>query len=593
MTARLRTALAIVISLAFVAAACGGEVSVSVDDEAPAAPTTEAPSAAEPDAAEPDDSAATTDEAPATEPDDSGAATDEAPATTEPDDSGAATDDETAAAETDDSDEAPAEETTTTEPAEPEGPPPNIFDDPRDGLFDEYQASMDRGDHPFMQIDQFCVAHDPAPNRVDTDTGITADSISLVHMRAQLENLLVWGFATDVGDPKEMFETFAAVVNEQCGGVRGRQIVMHTLEHDPASADVETDMNADCIEATEDLHGVILLNSSGFQGSATLCIVEDQETAFITVQPQFGEFMRRGEDRLITTTLTSEQALGGLALDLIAQGALDGKTIGVAAPDTPGQHEAVQVGLIDVLRDNGVEVAVFDTIGCAGTRYCVEGNVESVQRMRNAGVDVFFNVLNTLSAPPYLQEMVNQGFRPGDVKFYASDFNSQASELVSSKVVANASQEAGALYNGTIIQDARDVGHYRLEGYEPRAFNEMCNDTYGANSPSGTNHESEDRHDGNSRYGMASTVCEIMRIALRAIYDAGDNPTRADIYEALANLGPIDTNEMIPGSIYPGKTASPDVIHDLVFEYPCTKPYPFGDENTCIYPINDFRPIPS
>ncbi|MCY4422968.1 MAG: hypothetical protein OXC06_07860 [Acidimicrobiaceae bacterium] len=595
---RLRTALAIVASLAFVAAACGGEVSVSIDDDA-AAPTTEAPSAAEPDAAEPADSGAATDEAPATtEPADSGAATDEDPAAAEPADETEteATDDETAAPEPAD-ETAADEETTTTAPAEPEGPPPNIYEDPRGGIFAEYQASMDRGDHPFMQIDQFCVAHDPTPGRVDTDAGITADSISLVHMRSQLENLAMFGFATDVGDPKEIFETFVTVVNEQCGGVRGRMIDLHLLEHDPVSPDVEADMNADCIAATEDLNGVILLNTTGFQGSATLCIVEDHETAFLTVQPQSEEFMRRGQDRLVITTLTAEESLGWLALDLIAQGALDGKTIGVAAPTTPGQYEAVEAGLVNTLRDNGANVAVFDTIECDG-RVCAGGVSESVQNLRNAGVDVFFNVLNTLSAPGYIQEMVNQGYQPGDVQFYASDFNSQAAELVASKIALFGGHEAGELYNGAILLDSRDTGSYRLEGYQPHAFNEMCADTYGANSPSGADHESEDRYDGNSRYGMVGSVCELLRIALRAIYDAGDNPTRDDIYETLANLGPVDSNEMHPASIRPGKTRAPDVIHNLIFRYPCgaeMHPFPIEglDDGVCIYPIDEYRPAPS
>ena len=598
MTARLRTALAIVISLAFVAAACGGEVSVSVDDEAPDAPTTEAPSTAEPDAAEPDDSAAETDEAPATtEPDDSAAETDEAPATTEPDDSAAETDDETAAAETDDSDEAPAEETTTTEPAEPEGPPPNIFDDPRDGVFDAYQATMDRGDHPFMQIDALCNAHEPAADRVATDKGIEADTIKITHIRSKLEDFAEIGFGTDVGDPGEMFDTFVTYVNEQCGGVRGRMIDLHTIHVEVLGDQLDEIRNAACIEAIEDNDAVIIVNSSGFQGSATLCIVEEHETAFITVQPQPEEFMNRSGDRLITMTPTAEESLGWLALDLISRNELDGKTVGIAAPDTPGQYEAVEAGLVNVLRDNGVNVAVFDKIGCGGSVVCTEGAVDSVTRMRSEGVDVIFNVLNVISAPLFLTEMLTQGFAPGDVQFYASDFNSQAAEIVSSKIVQFGGAAAGDLYHGAIIMDPRDVGAYRLEGYEPRAFNEMCADVYGANSPSGTNHESEDRHDGNSRYGMVGSVCTVLRTALRALYDAGDNPTRADVYETLANLGPIDTNEMVPGSIRPGKTRVPDAIHYLVWEYPCSKPYPLPvdgvEGGVCIYPIDEYRPAPS
>ena len=155
-------------------------------------------------------------------------------------------------------------------------------------------------------------------------------------------------------------------------------------------------------------------------------------------------------------------------------------------------------------------------------------------------------------------------------------------------------ETAGNLYNGALIIDDADTGVYRLEDYQPRPFNEMCNDTYGANNPSGANHENADRlsGSGSSAYGMVATVCNIMRTAMRAIYAAGDNPTRADIYAALANLGPIDSNEMLPFTIRPGKTQAPDAIHTMRFEYPCTKPAPFGEENICIYPIDEYRPAP-
>ena len=601
MSARLRSALAIVVSLAFVAAACGGEITVSVDDDDEvAAPTTEAPAVSEPDASEPDDAGAATDEAPAaTEPDDAGAATDEAPAATEPADEPAATDDETAATEPDDTDDAPAEETAAAEPDEPEGPPPNIFDDPRGGIFNEYQATMDRGDHPFMQIDAFCNAHPAAADRVATDKGIEADTIKITHIRSKLEDFAEIGFGTDVGDPAEMFETFVTYVNEQCGGIRGRMIDLHTIHVEVLGDQLDELRNAACIEAIEDNDAVIIVNSSGFQGSATLCIVEEHETAFVTVQPQPEEFMQRGQDRLVTMTPTAEEALSWLALDLIARGELEGKTVGIAAPDTPGQFEAVEAGLVNVLRERGVNVAVFDKIGCGGSVMCADGSVETVGRFRSEGVDVVFNVLNVISAPFFLTEMLAQGFEPGDVQFYASDFNSQAAEIVASKILQFGTEAAATFYNGARIMDSRDVGAYRLEGYEPRAFNEMCNDLYGAHSPSGANHESEDRHDGNSRYGMVGSVCTVLRIALRALYDAGDNPTRADVYTTLANLGPVDTNEMIPGSIRPGKTRVPDAIHNLVWEFPCTKPYGlpvpgFEDSGgTCIYPIDDYRPAPS
>ena len=574
MAARLRIGLVLLLAVALLAAACGGEVTDSDDGNSGA------PAAATPDetaTTQPDDTSATPDETTTTQPDDTSATPDET-TTTEPDDTSATPD-----------------ETATTEPdAEPEGPPPNIYDDPRDGVFDEFQATFDRADHPFMQLDAFCHAHAPAPDRVAADAGIEADSISLVHLRSKLEDFEKIGFGVPVGNVAEMFDTFAAVVNEQCGGVRGRMIELHTIDLVVLGGTVDEERNAACVHGIEDLDGVIMLNSSGFQGSANLCIVEENETAFISTQGQSEEFMQRGQDRLISLSPTLEESLRWLALDLVQRGELDGKTIGVAAPDTPGQYEAVKAGLVDVLESNGIEVAVFDVIGCGGGTICFDGVIPSVQRMRDANIDVFFNVLNVVSWPSYIGEMANQGFEPGDVQFYASDFNSQAGELVASKVVASGGAKSGALYNGTRIIDEADTGHYRLEGYEPPVFNEMCNDTYGANSESGANHESAERLDGSgsSAYGMTVSVCLIMRTALRALYDAGDNPTRADVNAALASLGPVDANEMLPSTLAPGKTQMPDVIHTLQFEYPCAKQAPFGKEQICIYPIDEYRPAP-
>ena len=563
---RQRYVLLLVAAAALLAAACGGEVTDS-DTASPAEPA-DSGQETEPETTQP--------EPEATEPDGSAQAPEPEPETTQPEPE--ATPSDTA-------------EPDTAEP-EPEAAAPNIFDDPRDGIFDEFQATMDRGAHPFMQLDAFCHAHDPATDRVATGAGIGADSISLVHLRSRIEDFVAFGFGTAVGDVAEMFDTFAAVVNEQCGGVRGRMIDMHTIEV-AVMDEADQQANAACIKAVEDLDGVILVNSSGFPGSASLCIVEDHETALVSVQTQSEEFMRRGEDRLISLRPTAEEQLRWLALDLIARGWLDGKTVGVAAPDTPGEYEPVKTGLVDVLEANGVTVAVFDVIGCQGGSFCTVGVQETVQRMRDRGVDVFFNVLNAVSAPGIITEMIAQGYEPGDVQFYASEFNAQAVEIVASKIVAFGGEAAGRLYDGAVIQSFLDTGAYRLEGYEPRAFNEMCNDTYGANSASGANHESEDRATGTSTYGMTVTVCEIMRITLRAIYDAGDNPTRADIHAALASLGPVDSNEMIPASLRPGKTNTPDMVHNLVFEYPCTQRAPFGAENICLYPINEYRPAPS
>ena len=211
--------------------------------------------------------------------------------------------------------------------------------------------------------------------------------------------------------------------------------------------------------------------------------------------------------------------------------------------------------------------------------------------MRDSGITAFFNVMGILTAPGYLDEMVAQGFEPGDVQFFATDFNSQASELVSGQI-AN-SPASGELYDGAIIVDFRDTGLYRADGYQPTPFQEMCIAVYNENNTVGATHAWND--EGDSAYGMAVSVCNIVRTAVRGIYDAGENPTRADIETAMNNLGPIDHSAMIPASITTGKGQMPDVVQTLDFSFPCTQPIPYLRANgdpVCITGRGDFRPAP-
>ena len=466
------------------------------------------------------------------------------------------------------------------------------YDDPRGGIFADFAASFERTD-PFSSLDEFCVPHDAAAELTDTDNGITAEAITLVHLRSRLEQLEDIGFAVPIGDPALAFQTFADYVNENCGGVRGRQIDLQLVEVDafnPAE-DIDALRNQACIEATEDVPGVIVMNSTGFGGSATLCIVEEHETAFITTQGNPDEFAERGAGRLFSLSPTFGEMVRWLSGYAIEQGLLEGATIGVVAADTPGDAESVEEFLVNPLRDAGYNVAVFDVIGCQGTTSCTQGVQESVTNMVDAGVDVVFPTLNVVSWPQYLLEMVTQGFQPGDVQFFNSDFNSQGGDLVSSKVVAFGGADAGNLYNGAIIVGEDDTGAFRNPDFEERPFNSMCYNTF--SEATGIEYDLFDPLD-NSAYGMVGTVCTEFRAALRAIYAAGDNPTRTDIYDALANLGPVDATNMLPGSFSPDKSSFPDAIHTMTFTYPCVyEGLGFGEENSCIVPAEGDEWVPA
>lgn len=486
-----------------------------------------------------------------------------------------------------------AAETTVADDSEaPAGDVFANYEDPRGGVFAEYAASFVRDD-PFSSLDEFCVSHEPAAELTDTDAGITAEAITLVHLRSRLEQLEGIGFAVPIGDPAAAFQAFADYVNENCGGVRGRQIDLQLVEVDaynPAE-DIDALRNQACIQATEDVPGVIIMNSTGFSGTATLCIVEEHETAFISTQGNPDEFAERSGGRLLSLSPTFGEMVRWMASYAIDNGLLEGKTIGVVAADTPGDAESVEQFLVEPLREAGYNVAAFDIIGCQGTTTCTQGIQESVTNMLDAGVDVMFPGLNVVSLPQYLAEMVTQGFEPGDVQFFNSDFNSQAGELVSSKVVSFGGADAGALYNGAIIIDDADSGGFRSPDFEERPFNAMCYETVSA--ATGVEYDVLDPNE-NGPYGMIATICAEMRAALRAIYAAGDNPTRVEIYDALANLGPIDSGSMIPWSFTTGKSSAPDVIHTMEWTSPCAvEGKGFGTENICFVPAEGDEWVPA
>ncbi len=467
---------------------------------------------------------------------------------------------------------------------------PNIYQDPRGGIFADFQQGFDRGDHPFTQYDTFCLPHEPAVNRVQSDEGISAESIRVGHIRRRLEDGISLGFGVPVGNPKEMFEVFIDYINTQCGGIRGRMLDLGYVEADLFGADVEASLNTACLAMTEDFNSVIVMNSSGFQGTANLCLVEEQQTIFISTQGQPEEFMSRSNGRLLSSSPTLEESLSFMVTDLLASGELEGLNLGVAAPNTPGQVEAVENALVTPLRAAGFEVT-FDVIDCAGSEFCTGGVNESVANMVEAEVNGFFNVLNIPSAPGYITEMAKQGFEPGSVRFFASDFNSQTAELAAGQIANDPA--SGNLYNGATIFDYRTTGIYRQPNYQPNPMLANCNQLYSDNSPSGASHTWDTP--GDSGYQMVGVVCSIVRVMARALYDAGDNPTLDDVRQAINNLGPVDNNDMTPASIRPGKTQMADVIQTLDFIFPCEQPLPYerpdGDP-ICITGRNDFRWAP-
>ncbi len=479
--------------------------------------------------------------------------------------------------------------TATTEPVSTTVAGSDTTDvDPRGDLFTQFQRGFDRS-HPFQPLDTFCLSHDEATDRRATEPGIEADTIEVHHIRQELENLIDIGFGVDVGDPTHMFDTLIDVINDECGGIRGRTVELAHTSYDPLSPDVDQARTAACLSATEDHRAAFVMSSTGLQGTATLCVAEEHDTAIVTTLGVDEEFMERGGGNLVTLDLTLNDSLRQMVERIDATGALDGRTIGVVGGDTPGDPQSVESGLIATLTANGHDVAVHDTIGCEGGTSCTVGLQGSVAEMKRTGVDVLFPTLNVLSLPGYVAEMVTQGFEPGDVQFYNSAFNAHSSEVVSSKVKAFGGEAAGALYDGAVVVDFAPTNNQFVADWTMPAFTELCNETYAAH---GGERYDYLEPDGATKLGMLTVVCSEVRIMARAIHDAGENPTHQSIRAAIAELGPIDGNNSLPMSFGLGKYAASDVTQTSTWTSPCRiEGVGYDENNTCFVPDDNWEPV--
>jgi hypothetical protein len=447
----------------------------------------------------------------------------------------------------------------------------------------------------FAALDTFCTpaTEEPAEEPEATDVGIETDSISVTHIRVQLEKLQDLGFAIPIGNPKHQVETFVNLVNERCGGIHGRKLKLSLVEAPPTAPegqDPAAIAQAACIKATEDNDAVFAFSGSGWggQGGAS-CVTSDHDTVYLTTYTISPEDLANSENRLYSTALSPADSLEYAAKVLHADGAFEGKKVGVVYADAPGEPEIVETGLLDTLESLGVEVARADTIGCQGGNVCAQGLPESVAGMIDAGVDVMFPLLNVISLPGYLQEMVTQGVKPGQVQFYNTGYNAQAGDLVSSKVVVFGGPDAGRLYNGAVIISSDRTGAFRLPDYRPPEFAEMCNREYQA---AGGEKYTADDPDTNSAYGATTGSCNFVRIIARAIDAAGLNPTREDLASAVENLGALDGDDTIPPNFAPGKYTAPNELNRLKWNYPCAEEsIPF--DGMCILPEGESFPFPA
>lgn len=444
----------------------------------------------------------------------------------------------------------------------------------------------------FTGVDTFCT---PPPEGTEFDPqdvgpGMTSEEVVLTNVRLKTEDLEPLGFAFDVGDPTDQAEVFVRVINEQCGGIHGRQIRLFTVDQPVPGFGGDPDLQAreSCTTIAEDQGAVAAFSFTGVGVPLAGCLTGPNDVIFVTVYDASNSDFEQANGRLFSFNHKPTDILSFAVRELADD--LAGKTIGIVHGDASPDPQVVQEGLVQTLEELGLNLVRVDVLDCEGPT-CAGGVIESVQGMQADGVDVIFPMVNTLTLPGYLREMVTQGFTPGQVQFFMTSFLALDSELVTGKAIEFGGEEAGNLLNGARVVSASRAGEHRLEGFEVDPFVAMCNEVYFANSTVETEPYDFLNDDGNRKASSVASHCAGVRVLARALEAAGPNPSRADIAEALASLGQIDSGEGIPSSFTPGKPTAPNVIVRETFHFPCPETVT-NSVGHCILPDTDFLPLP-
>lgn len=461
--------------------------------------------------------------------------------------------------------------------------------DPRGGFYQDFQKTFDRSKDPFSSLTDFCKTNPAAANRKATDA-VSADAITIVNLRTKLEQLEKIGFSLPLGDNNEMYRTFFTYINDKCGGIRGRKVNFQVVEVNSQSTTLDADRRAACIAATEDLKAPIVVNSTGFAGTGLECLTIEHDTIFITSTSGTDQITKDSKGRMTSIAPTLSEYTKNLGDDLVKQGVLKGKRIAVIYPDTPGYPEAIKEGLIASLKKDGLNIVQEDMIGCKGGSACADGTPASVDKLISNKIDVLFPALNVVSLPGYLKEMATKGIKNGQIQMYQSNYNSQAGDLVSSKVVDFGGAEAAALYNGTIAIDTTSTGDYRAADFKKSEWNTMCEKLYNENNKVGEKFDLTVETE-NSQAGAVASACTFARLAARIVYLAGENPTKADLLKAKENIGPVDSNNQLPATFKPGKLSGWNTLFTLKWNSPCPGTKNPDKVKTCFTVVGAGRPI--
>lgn len=429
-----------------------------------------------------------------------------------------------------------------------------------------------RADPDATEPDSGPVSSEAPGGLTASDRGVRPDTINLAFLIVDLGGVSQFGFSVPGFDPEAQRGYVRAFVDDTNarGGVFGRTIEPLFFSYDPTNP---SSGQAACRAATQDHEIFAAVDiGGGLDFPGQLCFTEQNRTPLIELggfgTPQ--EMYDKSEGRLVTLQPSGVRTLANMAHELVNQGLLEGKRIGIVDRDFPGTVQTVTDGMVATLERLGYEVTYRADLspdnGVATSQIPVV-----VQQMHANDVDAVMLLMDFITSTEFVQNADRRGYTPD---YFVSDFGSMTNDIALSAMPAS--------FRSVGITTMR-IGEWRIDSPEP-AVDAACRETYAASA-------GDDLHRSDSDYGGAVLSCGMVGLFVRAATLAGHELTRGRWVTGVQQIGALDFPFFGGMSFGPSKVDGADHIRTLVAETSCRPAAGQGSRSSaCWMPVGGFRP---
>jgi ABC-type branched-subunit amino acid transport system substrate-binding protein len=441
-------------------------------------------------------------------------------------------------------------------------------------------------------------ATEPAEELEASDVGVTEDTVRIGVAVADLEAVRAAGISIpETLTTEHLFDrwnVFAEKWNAE-GGINGRQVELVQLVWDPLDP---TSFDELCATATVDEELFMVLNGTGLSGVARQCMAD---AGMIVIYGDVANQAELDTGRVISLAPTAEVITeAGIELWIESGEVAPGAKVGVLTNNTP-QLQTVGEVAEQVLTDAGYEVKVIETNSLAGDNAATnEEGAAAVGAFQADGVEHVF--LTT----PFTE---NTGFwsaaAAAGLAFTMLDTaSSQCSTFGLSRAPAGAvGSECVTTFDHPTSDGSGIRDDTEFEAACRAFFDESFSEYYGGPSHPGVpaGQKITDAAGNVLISDYAPQECTIAALIEAALTNAGVNPTRDSMMEAMLALGevPIALASGGTGTLASDKAYMADQVHvvRVTAAGAETAPGEDGLYNGCAAPVNcgivisDWSPI--